>query len=153
MALLVRKVGDLIELNVLLRGGIFSGREIKAALYGLDGKTLVFTTPAATVTFDTNPEGSQQSLSLQDIVEQINATVGLTGYAKAFKSRIQLQKPTGNAAVVLSGTGTANALLGFGDSTVTGVVYAAPGGSAPALVSIESIQQTGAGYLVTTNEA
>lgn len=149
MALLARKIGDLEELNVYLRGGLVGAAELKAPVYGLDGLTLILTTPAATVTFDTDPEGAQQPLSLVEIVEQINAQAA--GYAGVYKGRLRLMDPAATTGVTV-GNGTANTILGF-VNTQAGVPYAAPGNTAPALVSVSPMQGSGAGYLVVTDEA
>jgi hypothetical protein len=151
MALLVRKVAELADVNTLLRGGVIAGNDLRAGAYGLDGKTLITSSPAAMVTFDTNPEGAQQPLTLKAIIDQINAVAGLVGYAKAYEGRLKLEHPSGTTKVTL-GNGTANVLLGFKNGE-TGTIYAAPGGSAPALVSVDSMQSTSGGYLVVTNEA
>jgi hypothetical protein len=150
MALLVRKFADLTEVNTLLRGGLIGGASLKNGAFGLDGKTLITTTPSATVTFDTNPEGAQQSLTLKQIIDQINAVVGLVGFATAYEGRLRLVDPA-TATAVLVGNGTANAALGLRDGQA-GVMYAAPGNTAPALVSVEVLQNVGSGYLVTTDE-
>ena len=151
MALLVRKVAELAEVNALLRGGLIGGIDLRKSTYNLDGKTLIFTTPAVTVTFDTNPEGAQQPLSLKQILTQINATVGLVGWANAIEGRLKFEDPNAAAGIAM-GNGTANAILGFKDKQ-EGTVYGAPGGSAPALVSVDALQNVGGGYLMVTNEA
>lgn len=152
MALLARKVGELAELNTLLRGGVLGGIDLhRAGVYGLDSLTLIVTAPSATVTFDTDPEGAQQPLSLKQILTQINAVGALTGYATAYEGRLRLEDPNGVVEVAV-GNGTANTILGLKDAQA-GVVYAAPGGAAPALVSVEALQQVGGGYLVVTDEA
>lgn len=148
MALLARIVADLDVLNNLLKGGLIGGNDLgKKAIFNLDGKTLKFTAPSVTVTFDTDPEGAQQGLTLKQIVAQINAASA--GLASAYQGRLRLQRSSG---VVTLSNGTANSILGFKDNQ-TGVVYAAPGGSAPALVSVDSMQNVGGGFLVVTNEA
>lgn len=151
MALLVRKIAELTELNTLLRGGLIAGNSLKGPTYDLDGKTLITTTPAATVTFDTDPEGAQQPLTLKQIIDQINAVVGLVGFASAYEGKLKLQNPTGASAVVI-GNGTANSILGLKNGQA-GVVYGAPGETAPALVSVEALQNVGGGYLLITDEA
>ena len=151
MPLLVRKVGELQEVNTLLRGGLIGSKNLQKATYDLDGKTLVTTTPVATVTFDTNPEGAQQPLSLKQIIDQINAVSTLAGFAGAYEGCLKLEDPTGGTGIVI-GNGTANGTLGF-KSGQAGVVYSEPGSSAPALVDVSVLQNVGGGYLVVTNEA
>ena len=62
----IRRLRNLEAVENLLQGGI-SGGEFTSPLFNIDGKTLIFTSPAAvTVTFDTDPEGTQQDLTLQE---------------------------------------------------------------------------------------
>lgn len=153
MALLVRKIGELDEVNALLRGGIFCGRSLlESPTYGLDGKTLVFNSPGATVTFATTLPGPQQALTIKQIIDQINAVPTLAGYASAFEGRLFIIDPAAATAVELDNTGTANAILGFDPAGVAGEIYNAPGGAPPALVDITPMQQVSGGYLVTTDE-
>lgn len=147
MALKVRKISDFESLNAFLRGGLIGGNDLNKPVYGLDGLTLILTSPAATVTFDTDPEGAQQALSLSQIIDQIDAQA--PGYAKAYKGRLKLEDPAGATAVVI-GNGTANTILGFKNGQA-GVVYAAPTNAAPALVDIEPLESSS--FLVTTDDA
>jgi hypothetical protein len=152
-ALKARKFIDLTEVNNFLRGGVIGGKDLKSGgVFGLGGKTLVFTSPSATVTFATAHNSSQEVLTLKDILAQINAVGALTGYAKSGEGHIFLEDPAGSTKVVLSNTGTANALLGFDPDGVSGIVFAAPGGTPPALISVDPLSLSGGGYVVTTVE-
>lgn len=146
----VQKLSDLQIVNMTLQGGLLSGKDIGAgSVYGLDGKTLVFTSPVGTVTFAT-PNGSEQEpLTLKEIVAQINAVPALAGYAHIYKGKLMLK---GAAKVTMSNTSTAAADLGFDSGGSTGTLYAAPGGSAPALVSIQEAEHTPNTFLLTTDE-
>ncbi len=146
MALKAQKVSDLEALNQLLQGAMMGGADLKAGVFGLDGRTLILTAPAVTVTFDTNPEGAQQPLTAKQIMDQVNAASA--GLASIYQGHLVLQ----DAAGVTVGNGTANAKLGFKNGAAV-VPYAAPGNTAPALVSVDPIQQSGGGYLVITDEA
>ena len=150
MALLVRKIADLQNVNRLLRGGIIGGRTIKSGLFRLDGTTLVFTTPSVTVTFVTSPASPEISLGLSEILTQINAALG-AGFAKFFEGRLLVQNPTAVAPIVLA-SGTALAAFGFDANGATGVVYNEPGGVAPALVSIGLTSLSSSTYVVVTEE-
>jgi hypothetical protein len=86
----------------------------------VNGKTLIFSTPAATVTF-TDPD----PVTLEQIVAEINGTAGLAGTAsiyvehaggsgKSVDRRLLLNR--GDSTTVLTNPGTANADLGFATS-------------------------------------
>lgn len=126
MPLLVRKFAELSTVNNLLRGGIRGGRIIKQGVYGLDGETLVFTSPAVTVTFATTLPGEQQVLSRKEILDQINAVVGLVGWAKFVDNQLVIVDPAGAVAVVLS-SGTALAAFGFASTPASGSLQAVAG--------------------------
>jgi len=146
----VKKINGLEELNTFLRGGILGGKKFEgSALYGLHGLTLVFTSPAAsTVTFATPGSSSQEALSLKDVVAQINAVVA--GIARMHDGRLLLQHSS--TKITITGASTALTALGFDATGVTGTVYAAPGGAAPALVSASNNGPNMNAYLVVTNE-
>lgn len=154
MALRVRKVAELDEVNTFLRGGIVGGKDIRPGIYGLHGLTLIFTSPAATVTFATTPAGSQEKLTARQILDQINAVGALSGYARTDGSgKLTIESPTGATAVVLGAAGTANAFFGFNtDGATTGIVFAVPGGNAPALVALSMDAQGSGTYILLTDE-
>ena len=151
--LIVRKIGSYSDANLLLRGDILSGPLGEAApvvspmlLRGLHGKTLVFTTPATTVTFS---DATQAGLSISAIALQIQTALTASHVVSAQERRLRIEKAT-PGVIVLSGTGTANAQLGFGNTTITTVKYAAPDGAAPRLISM--VQADGQAFLVVTEE-
>lgn len=154
MALRVRKVAELEEVNTFIRGGIIGGKDIRRGVFGLDGLTLIFTSPAATVTFATTPPSSQIALSAAEILAQINAVGALTDYGRLDSAgRLVIEDPNGATAVVLSDTGTANALLGFDASDdTTGVVYGTPGSGAPEIVSVSMDAQGSGTFILLTDE-
>ncbi len=120
-----------------LNGGISGGAEIVHAgrVLGLHNKTLIFTSPAGTVTFS-DPTGA--GLSAGDIKSQIEAALAtLKVTYHGYKIRIIRATPT--APVVLSNTGTANPIFGFGSAVAaTGVVFNPIGGAAPAIMTTEA---------------
>jgi len=151
--LVVRKFGSYNDANLLLRGDILSGPLGNAApvvsptlLLGLHGKTLIFTTPATTVTFS---DATQAGLSISAIALQIQTALTASHVVSAQERRLRIEKAT-PGVIVLSGTGTANALLGFGNTTTTTVKYAAPDGVAPRFISM--VQADGQAFLVVTEE-
>jgi hypothetical protein len=160
MPLIARKFADLDTINVFLRGGIIGGKDFRptattqnSPVYGIAGKTLIFTTPSATVTFTTPGSAQQEGLDLKAILAQITAALGGNYIARAFQGRIAIIDKTAAVIVSLNSTGTANAMLGFDSSPATvGKIYAAPGNAAPALVSIASESLSGNSYVVTTDE-
>jgi len=153
MALRVRKVAEQEELNTLLRGGITGGRKLLSGIFGLDGVTLVFSSPAATVTFATTPSSSQVALSAKEILDQINAVGALSGYAHTDQAgKLVIEDPAGATAVVLGNTGTANAALGFSDGGATGVVFGGPGSGAPEVIALSPDAQGSGTFILLTDE-
>lgn len=155
MALKVRKIAEIEELNTFLRGGIIGGRDIRRGILGLiDGKTLVFLAPAVTITFATTPSGEQVGLTVKEILTQLN-TGALTGFAKIDSAgRVVIEDPAGATAVVLDvSVSTGEGLFGFGGAVDhAGTVYGTPGSGAPELVSVDSDGLGSGTYLVTTDE-
>ncbi len=150
MALVVRKIGELEELNTYLRGGIIGGKNISRGIYGLNGLTLVFTTPVATVTLATTPANDQIALSAKDILAQINAVIA--GYAKIDSSgKLVIENPAGGN-VVMTATSTADTKLGFGKDGASGALHSKPGGAAPSLVDVSLTSLGGGTYLLVTDE-
>ena len=155
-ALRLRKFGSFEDLELFLRGGIQSGSVPNAGptsplgvVYELNTKTLIFTTPATTVTFaDTTNAG----LSLRQIIDQINAngTFTATCVAKAVKGRIQIVQKTPAAGIVMTG-GTACAQLGF-PASESGTFYNPPSGAAPRMLSIETFGPSESLMLLVTEE-
>jgi hypothetical protein len=160
MPLITRRFADLDTLNVFLRGGIIGGTDFRptattqnSPVYGIAGKTLIFTTPAITVTFTTPGSGAQEGLTLKAILTQITAALGGNYIARAFQGRITIIDKTAAAIVALNKTGTANAMLGFDTALVTtGKIYAAPGNAAPSLAVFAPENLPGVSYVVITDE-
>ena len=127
--------GDLRRVDFVLNGGISGGKKVISAggkVVRLHGKTLIFTTPAGTVTFS-DPGGA--GLSMAEIIAAIVGAAGLGGLNPSFiDGYLNIREATPSAGVVLAGTGTANAAFGFGKSTVTGTVYNPYDGAAPRLL-------------------
>ena len=147
MALKTYRFASHKEMDTFLRGGISAGAKIKLAVspgpgapnsatklavQGLHNKTLVFTTPAKTVTF---ADASGAGLSLKEILAQINTGLG-AGYTARFDdSLLIIEDDDASGPVVLTGaTSTAASVFGFPPVTVSGVVYAPPDGVAPRLL-------------------
>jgi hypothetical protein len=131
------KTGTIESIRDLINGTVTLGPFTELPLGGL---TMVWTAPAATVTF---PGAAGAMLSARQIADAINAAAGLTGYAQ-FRSydygphqtsRIGDGKliPRGvvalqaDAGFTVNSTGTANALLGLSTtaSTVSAGIIAA----------------------------
>jgi len=150
----ILQFGNLRRVGFVLNGGIAGGKRVinsGGKVLGLNGKTLIFTTPAGTVTFsDTGGTG----LSMADIIAEIVGTGGLSGLKPGFSDGyLNVIETTPTNGVVLAGTGTANAAFGFGKSTVTGLVYDPPGGSAPRMVGGIQVRAQLDGYYVLVEPA
>lgn len=149
MVLDIRKFSSLESLNAFIKGRLRGSTDLvktPSSLY-LHGRTLIFATPAATVTFAASPTAAQVPLTKAQVKTQIEAQAA--GVLVSFvQGAIELRaNPAGT--LVLDKDGTANALLGFptkADTTVTPV--SPPGGSNPEFISVgpEGSQST---YLLT----
>jgi len=137
----VKKFGSITELNFFLSGAIFGsvkisgwGQSIKSGTGivqapPLVGKTLIFTTPAKTVTFVAGADPAGR-LTPGEIKTQIESGGGVT--VAFFDDRLVLLEATPSTGLVLNKTGTANTLFGFDVANpVSGKVYGTPFGSAP----------------------
>lgn len=149
----VTKFASLERLNNFLQGAI-SADCGQGPIYGLGGKVLKLTTPAATCTFATTNNSSQEALTLLQIANQVNASaIAATVTCRVSNNLLVLVEKTPTTGLVLGSEGsgsTANHLLGFSPAGAAGKVYADPAGSNPKLVNISSDDLTS--YLVTTSE-
>ena len=124
MAIRTTRFGNLYEANYLLNGGVIGGLSLAKGIWGLDGKTLVFTSPiAGTVTFSA-PGGL---LMAPDIMNQIEAqTVGLK--ARLVDNRLALIEENPSKGVAIDSSSTALTLLGFsGASSAVGTKVSTDG--------------------------
>ncbi len=155
MPLLVRRVPPTLDdVNNILRGGVRLPLPMRgdARIYGLHGLTLVFTTPAGTVTFS---DASNAGLSAKQIAAEIkgdNSAVSV----KIVDQVLYIEDADVSGPVVINKeTSTAGPLLGFKNDvggTITGKVYDAPGGTPPCLVSLSETGQMD-GLILITEEA
>lgn len=132
MALKILRFDDTNTAQHALNGGISGGAQITGGrIMGLHGKTLIFNTPAGTVTFS-DPTGA--GLSPDDIQTQIQAVhAGLV--AQFYRGYLRIIEATPTSGVVLDTDGTANVVFGFGNKVdTTGIVYAPYDGAAPRLL-------------------
>lgn len=168
MALQLRKHSNIELVDLYLKGGIIGGSAItqiaaegltqvsasvtaQSALY-LHGKTLHFNTPAITVTFVASPANINAPITLRTAMAQILSQTTNVVKPQLIQGRMALVNATAAAIISLNKDGTANALFGFpADADTVGTKYAAPGGAAPALVSIVPCNNDNS-YLVVTNE-
>lgn len=139
MVLDIRKFSGVDALNTFIKGRLRGSVDLvrnPGALY-LHGKTLVFTTPAATVTFAASPAVAQVPLTPALVKTQIEAQTTNGVLVSFFNGVLELRaNPAGT--LVLAKTGTANPLLGFDDTTDSTVKpLNPPGGSAPKYVGLE----------------
>jgi hypothetical protein len=137
----VHRMSSATELNVFLQGGILGSTlptEANQLIDGLIGKTLVFSKPSVkTVTFAAMPDpDDERQLYLLEALAQIRTAFAGAVNAVSYQGRLLIVEAVPAQTVVLGGTGTANAMLGLHASGLTGRLYAAPGGAAPALISV-----------------
>lgn len=137
MPLVTRKFGNYKALNAFYLGKIRGGADLSKlanALF-LHGKTLIFTTPAGTVTFAASPAAAQNPMKLSDVKVEIEAQVA-TVKAEIVDYALQLWTAT-PGTIVLSKDGTANSFFGF-DTAVdtTAKIVAVPGGAAPKFIAL-----------------
>jgi hypothetical protein len=150
MALRIKKMAELEEVNTFLRGGHIGGKSLKGGLYGLDGKTLVFTTPVGTVTFATPNNSQQESLSLRDIMDQINAVhTGMAHTGQGGKLFLEMPTPAG---IVATSASSALALLGFDKAGLSGTVYNPPAGATPALRQLAATPLGAGSFILLLDE-
>jgi hypothetical protein len=138
MALFIHRLGSQKETEVFLQGGIIGGASLVDKDLYIHGQTLVFTgASTATVTFAASPANAQVPLSLTQVLAQIVAQTTSAIKPFIFNGRLGLiDAGVPSAATGLAAGSTALAALGFKAATaVTGKVFNAPGGAAPALVS------------------
>lgn len=134
MSLKVYEFDTTKEMEFFLQGGVRGGKVVVnqwGRLYGLHGKTLIFTTPAATITFS-DPTGA--GLTYEAISDQIRATA--TTLFVFWRDKIMhIQMATPTAAVVVDKDGTANSTFGFsGAKDHAGQYFTGPSGSVPRLI-------------------
>lgn len=130
MAFKIYKFSDVAAMELFLNGALFAA-DIKSGLpASLQGKTIVFTLPAAgTATFTAAPANGQY-YTLAEIKAKLEAaSAGLSVTQK--DGKLVLKSATG---VAISGTSTGLTEFGFGPGGATSKVYGAPGAAAPAYV-------------------
>jgi hypothetical protein len=131
----ILRFGDTDAAEHTLNGGIVSGKQMSGKLLGLHGLTLIFGTPAGTVTFN-DPTG--EGLSVGDIKDQIVA-VHATLTVQFYEGSLRIRDTDVSSAVVLDKDGTANAYFGFSKAKdISGTVYNPPDGAAPRLIDFSS---------------
>ena len=137
------------DVEFLLQGGVTGGRVTvnqRGTTPGLSGTTLIFLSPAVTVTFsDTSGVG----LNPQDIVNQIvavNSTIVPFWRGGCLNL---LLTPAAASNVAVSHAGTANPIFGFSSATDNvGVFYAGPTGLIPRLVPVDPKARLDGYYVV-----
>ncbi len=139
------RVQGLDVLALMSNGAITGGNALRNALWELDGKTLAFTAPSsATVTFAA--KSPAEPMTAADVIAQLNDQApNIKAYLR--DGRLSLSAAS---AVAISGTGTANVVLGFPKDGVIGVAYNSPGGPIPRIVTfVESTAVAGEFYVWT----
>jgi hypothetical protein len=136
MTLDIRKFASLPDLNAYVKGRLRGSTDLvqtPSSLF-LHGKTLIFTAPAATVTFAASPAAAQVPLTMAQVKAQIEAQAA-TVLVTFINGRLELRVNAGT--VTVNSTGTANGLLGFDATTPsTAKPMSSPGGAAPSFISL-----------------
>jgi hypothetical protein len=145
------QVQDLVSVDLLLNGALKLPKRWKAGdrFFGLDGRTLVFTAPAGTVTFaDPTAEG----LTVAQMSAQIMAAISTISLLQNRGDLWLVHKVSGAVDLVgTHATSTASDTLGFADeASVSGTAYNPPDGVAPKLVQVVS---HGGGFALVTEES
>jgi hypothetical protein len=155
MALFARKTESLAFANILLKGGIIGGKDLRnedkqrGGVYDLNGKTLSFNAAAETVTFVA--ASAQVPLTTRDILDQINTALSARE-ARLIDGNLAFIDSDYSAAIILDATSTAAPLLGFADGQIDGKLYSAPGGALPSLVALGAGFSSDSTYLLITDE-
>jgi hypothetical protein len=130
------KFSSIPESNNWFRGGITSGAD-PAGSFALVGKTITFSAPAGSCTFTQPANTPQGLLNFSDVKTQLEAAIaGLKVDCGAKK--LFFYQSSGTAVVALAAVNeTGRVPLGLpNNEAMTGTLAAAPGGAAPALVSV-----------------
>ena len=135
-----RKFGTLEELEIFLQGGVIGGVDLfkrstapgGQGLWGLVGATIVFTTPAATVTFT-----GTETLSVQDVISQIGTQTTSAVQPRLYRGRLVLIEASPSAGLVATSASTALPLLGFGDGGFSTSLINSDGSTSPYLITVQ----------------
>lgn len=135
--LFTEKFRSTAELNYFFKGGLTVGLNPKSPPQGLVGKTITFSAPAASCTFTQPAASPDGQLTWQDIKSQLETQVaGLK--VDALDEKSVFYQSSGSAVALAAVNEPARTLLGFAtNKAMAGKVLNAPGGSAPALASID----------------
>jgi len=126
------------HLDHFLLGGIVGGVVVRngPGIYGLEGRTLIFTAPVGVVTFAPAVGEAMTPLAIKAQIEADIPALLVTFIEGSLA--INLAAPA--LGIALSPAGTANPYLGFDTLAATeGTYYNPPGGGVPELVSIKQI--------------
>lgn len=131
MAFKIYKFQDAAEMELFLNGALLGNDIRKGIAASLQGKTMVFTVPAAGTATFTDPPANGAYYTLAEIKAKLEAaSAGLVVSQK--DGRLVLKSTTG---VSISSTSTGLAEFGFGPgAAVVAKVYGAPGAAAPSYV-------------------
>jgi hypothetical protein len=130
---------DTIEdVNFFLQGGVNGGPltlQQGGTVPGLNGLQLIFTAPAAVVTFVDNTGVGLSAAQIAAQIVAVNAAI-----RPSFRNNVwRFSAPSSSAGVKISKTGTANAVFGFSDSLDTvGTFFNSLVGAVPRLVEVGS---------------
>lgn len=152
-ALKLRKFSNIEEAQFFLDGGIIGGGKTVGGVYGLVGKDIEFSSPAASVTFVQGVDKQNNTLTFAEIKTQIETAI--TGSrVRSFgpDGAIGIIESTPSSGIALATTDqVAKALLGFPQAVaVVGKVYKTPAtNTPPCLVTVYSDVQSSAHVVAT----
>lgn len=147
MALKTYEFDNVKDMERFLQGWISGGKNVvngSGRIMGLHNKTLIFTTPAGTVTFS---DASGDGLTLKEVSDQITAAIA--SLSVSWKDGwISIHKTDMSDGVTLSKNGTANTAFGFSTAKDNvGLIYNGPTGATPRLVE-SNVKARRDGYYV-----
>jgi hypothetical protein len=147
-ALNVRRALNEFEADVVLKGGVrlpmnYKGNE---RIYGLHTKTLVFSTPAGTVTF---ADSTGKGLTIQEVLKEINSDLATVRSFMRDGVVFILHATLASAVVIDGATSTARSILGLPNGSITGTKFNPPGGAAPRLLLLS---EGASGSIILTTE-
>lgn len=139
MPIFCRNFAGPFEAQLFLQGAVRGGRNLAQGVVGLTGLTITFANPSFSHTFVQTTNDNPDLFLIGDIKTQLEtaSTNALVVLQRAgYLILIEAVPSTGVSLAVASPAESARALLGFSaEAETSGVVFAAPDGTAPRLIT------------------